>query len=147
MVKPSKNFFENFVNWLLTIGQTYDKIDLVETGSTQEGERKMKNLNELPIDVQERIKNTLKAFDEVDVFYEYGKYNFGVTLKSTYGEDHEYIGTYKAKEVYTEEERILNYVNEFQSYPIQYKGKRDYSIFHTGKREVFKMVDGNIEIA
>ena len=107
----------------------------------------MKKLNELPIDVQERIKSTLNAYDEVDVFYEYGKYNFGVTLKSKYGEDHEYIGTYKAKEVYTEEERILNYVNEFQCYPIQYKGKRDYSIFHTGKRETFKMVDGNIEIA
>lgn len=107
----------------------------------------MKKFNELPERIQQKIKNTLKAYDEVTVFYEYGDYHFGTCLKATYGEDHEYIGTYYAKDVFTEEERILNYVNEFQCFPIQYKGKRDYSIFHTGKRETFKMVNGNIEIA
>ena len=107
----------------------------------------MKNFNELPANVQEKIKNTLRAYDKVDVYFEHGEYHFGLCLKAKYGEDHEVIGTYYAKDVYTEEERILNYVNEFQSYPIEYKGKRDYSIFHTGKRETFKMVNGNIEIA
>lgn len=107
----------------------------------------MKNLNELPENIQEKIKNTLKAYNEVTVFYEYGEYHFGLCLKNVYGADHEYIGTYYAKDIFADEERILNYVNEFQSYPIEYKGKRDYSIFHTGKREVYKMVNGNIEIA
>lgn len=107
----------------------------------------MKNFNELPETIQSEIKNTLKAYEEVDVYFEYGEYYFGLVLKKHYAADHEFIGTYYAKDVYTEEERILNYVNEFQSYPIQYKGKRDYSLFHTGKRETFKLVDGNIEIA
>lgn len=70
-----------------------------------------------------------------------------MVIKKHYAADHEVIGTYCAKDIYTEEERILNYVNEFQSFPMGYKGKRDYSIFHTGKPETFKMVNGNIEIA
>lgn len=107
----------------------------------------MKNFNELPASVQNEIKNTLRAYDSVTVFYEYGDYHFGTCLKKKYADDHEYIGTYYAKDIFTEEERILNYVNEFQCYPPQYKGNRDYSIFHTGKRETFKMVNGNIEIA
>ena len=107
----------------------------------------MKNFNELPESVQNKIKNTLKVYDKVDVYFEYGEYRFGLVLKKHYAADHEVIGTYYAKDVYTEEERILNYVNEFQSYPIEYKGKRDYKIFHTGKQETFKMVNGNIEIA
>lgn len=107
----------------------------------------MKKIYELPGTVQLRIRNTLKAYDSVDVYYENGKYHFGTVVKKTYADDHEVIGTYYAKDIFTEEERILNYVNEFQSYPMNYKGKRDYSIFHTGKREKFKMVNGNIEIA
>ena len=106
----------------------------------------MTNFNELPKDVQTTIKNRLRAYDKIDVYYEYGGYHFGLVLKREYAPDHKVIGTYYAKDIYTEEERILNYVNEFQSYPINYKGKRDYSIFHTGKRENFKMVNGNIEI-
>lgn len=109
--------------------------------------KEMKKFNELPENVQQKIKNTLRAYDTVTVFFENGDYHFGICLKAHYADDHEYIGHYSADEIYTEEERILNYVNEFQCYPIEYKGKRDYAIFHTGKREVFKMVNGNIEIA
>lgn len=107
----------------------------------------MKNFIELPESIQNRIKNHLKAYDEVSVWYENGEYSFGTFIKRQYAKDHEFIGTYRSEDIYTEEERILNYVNEFQCYPIQYKGKRDYSIFHTGKRETFKMVNGNIQIA
>ena len=107
----------------------------------------MKKFNELPEKIQNKIKNTLKAYEKVDVYFEFGEYHFGLVLKKQYAEDHEVIGTYYAKDIYTKDERILNYVNEFQSYPIEYKGKRDYRIFHTGKRETFKMVEGNIEIA
>lgn len=86
----------------------------------------MKNINELPMNIQEEIKNTLKAYDEVTVFYENGTYHFGLCLKSQYADDHEYIGTFKASELYGENERIVNYVESFHEYPIQYKGKRDY---------------------
>lgn len=107
----------------------------------------MKKFYELPETAQLKIKDTLRAYNSVDVYYENGEYHFGLVIKKNYAPDHEVIGTFYAKDIFTEEEMILNYVNEFQSYPITYKGKRDYSIFHTGKRETFKMVDGNIEIA
>lgn len=108
----------------------------------------MKKFNELPASVQENITNILKVYDSVDVSFENGRYHYGgTTIKKQYAPDHEYIGCFSAVSIFNEEQRILNYVNEFQCYPPQYKGKRDYSIFHTGKRETFKMVNGNIVIA
>lgn len=88
----------------------------------------MKDLNTLPKEVQHEVKSILKAYDEVNVIFEYGEYHVspGITLKARYAEDHEFIGTYKAKEVYTEPERTINYVESFHDYPIWYKGKRDY---------------------
>lgn len=105
----------------------------------------MKKFNELPQSVQNEIKDTLKAYDEVDVYYENGRYDFGLCLKASYAEDHEYIGCFKACDVYTEEERILNYVNEFHAYPMQYKGNRDYAILKDYNAR-YKMVNGNIVV-
>lgn len=85
-------------------------------------------LNQLPEEVQKEVLKTLKAFDEVYVVFEYGKYNVstGIALKKTYGVDHRTIGTIKAIDVYTEDERTENYIECFHDYPIWYKGKRDY---------------------
>ena len=105
----------------------------------------MKQFNELPESVKNEIKDTLKAYDDVDVYYENGKYHFGLYLQANYAKDHEYIGCFKASDIYTEEERILNYVNEFHAYPIQYKGKRDYTIIKDYNAK-YKMVNGNIEV-
>ena len=55
------------------------------------------------------------------------------------------VGTYRASDVYTEEERIVNYVNEFHDFTMSYKGKRDYSMIKD-YNATFKMVDGNIVI-
>lgn len=109
----------------------------------------MKELNTLPSEVVEKVKKVLRAYDEVHVIYEYGEYHVTTSLciKATYAPDDEFIGTYKAKEVFTPEERMLNYINSFQDYPIEYKGKRNYKDFQTGKREVFKWEDGNLVIA
>ena len=90
----------------------------------------MRELHTLPIEEQEKIKGQLKAFDEVVVFFEKGKYTYGICLKSHYAPDHEYIGTYRADEVFSEVERIENYINEFHSYPGNYKGKRNYALIH-----------------
>ena len=92
----------------------------------------MKDLNTLPVEVQNEVKDILKAYNEVNVTFEYGEYHVSpcISLKATYGEDHEFIGTYKAKEVYTEKERTINYVESFHDYPIWYKGKRDYRWLH-----------------
>lgn len=103
----------------------------------------MTNFNELPQDVQDRVKRTLRAYDEETVWFENGRYTYGVYIQSKYAADHKYIGTYYAKDIYTEEERILNYCEEFHSYPINYKGNQDYSIIKDYKAK-YKMVDGNI---
>ena len=110
----------------------------------------MRDLNTLPIETIKKVKEVLKAYDEVNVYFEDGAYHVstGHCLRVTYGQDFKNIETYKAKDVYTEQESILNYVNEFQEYPINYKGKRNYKDFSTGRREVFKFDNnGNIVIA
>ena len=103
----------------------------------------MKKFNELPHEIQEKVKRTLRAYDKETVWFENGKYTYGIALKAKYASDHEYIGTYYAKDIYTEEERIINYCEEFHEYPIEYKGKRNYNILNDYKAK-YKMVDGNI---
>ena len=84
-------------------------------------------IESLPVDVQNEIRRMLKAYNEASVTYEYGRYHIGgVSIKKEYGADHRYVGTYFADDVYTEEERMINYMESFHEYPIQYKGKRDY---------------------
>jgi hypothetical protein len=93
----------------------------------------MKDFYELPLNVQEQAKKTLRSFDEVNVIFEYGEYHVsaGIAVKSRYADDHEYIGHYKADDIFTPEERIINYVESFHSYPVQYKGKRDYNMINS----------------
>ena len=119
----------------------------------------MRDFTTLPIDEQESIKSTLRAFDEVVVFFEDGRFTHGVYLKASYAPDHEYIGTYRADEIFTEDERIENYINEFHSYPPSYKGKRDYKLMHRMDEErtfsddfsyithwVGKLINGSFEL-
>ena len=103
----------------------------------------MKKFNELPKEVQEHVKSILRAYSEETVCFENGKYTFDLTIKAKYAPDYEYIGTYYAKDVYTEEERVVNYCEEFHSYPPEYKGKRDYNLIKDYNSK-YKMVDGNI---
>lgn len=111
----------------------------------------MTNFNNLPIEIQTNVKNTLRAFNKCDVWFEYGQYRVltGACLKATYGADHKYIGTYKADEIFTEEERIENYINGFCDYPIEYKGKRDYGMLRkmTNEREIVKDENGKMKVA
>ena len=87
----------------------------------------MKKFEELPEEVQEQVKEILKAYNRTSVTFENGKYHFGgYSLKNTYASDYEVVGEYKADDFFTKEERIINYVESFHAYPIAYKGKRDY---------------------
>lgn len=112
----------------------------------------MKKFNELPLDVQNKAKYILRAYNEVFIVFEYGKYNVGacVGLKAKYAPDHEVIGMYYADDIYTPEERMINYIECFHEYPIRYKGKRDYKMIHDieGNWDVrFKFDnDGNLVI-
>ena len=101
----------------------------------------------LPIEVQEQCKNTLKAYDSVNVIFEYGKYHVStmIGITATYAEDHEYIGNVYADDIFTEEERIINYAESFHDFSPLYKGKRDYKMMNDAGYDwniKFKMVDG-----
>lgn len=86
----------------------------------------------LPQEVQERVRQVLKAYDQVNIVYEYGKYNVStmIGITATYAEDHKYIGNVYADDIYTEDERMINYIESFHDYPIQYKGRRDYRMLN-----------------
>lgn len=111
-----------------------------------------KRFEELPVDVQAEVKRVLRAYDECPVTYEYGRYDVGggICIKKNYAPDHEFIGVYYADDVFTEEERIINYAESFHEYSPLYKGKRDYTMWHNVGYDwnvKFKMVNGNLEIA
>ena len=103
----------------------------------------------LPKAVQEDVKDTLHAYEKVTISFEYGEYHVrtGTLLKNQYGPDHKVLGEIRDRDIFTVEELTLNYVNTFHSYPIGYKGKKDYSIFKDAIMNVttFKYDnDGNI---
>lgn len=119
----------------------------------------IETLNTLPQETQLHIKNTLKAYDEVFVSYENGRYLLGTCIKSSYAPDHKTLGTIKASDIYKEVELMENYINSFCDYPIEYKGKRDYSMLREMENsKVYnadytectmlqcRLVDGNFEI-
>jgi hypothetical protein len=86
------------------------------------------DINNLPEEVKIKVANTLKVYDEETIVFEDGEYHFGNLIKAEYSADHKVIGTIYAKDYYTENERIANYINEFNEYPSNYQGNKDYSI-------------------
>lgn len=64
-------------------------------------------LAELPEDVQEKVKDTLKVFDNANVVFEYNEFEVSAStcIKAHYNYDHFVCGRYNASEVYTEDER------------------------------------------
>ena len=92
-----------------------DMIGFMEdTGNLEKAERYTVGnmpLEALPEEVQNKVKSILKAYDNANVVYEYGKFSASasVCIKSHYHYDHFVCGRYTAEEVYTEEERRQNY--------------------------------------
>lgn len=72
-------------------------------------------LESLPEEVQEKVKSILKAFNEVTVIFEHGKFDVstGHFLKANYHHDYFVCGDYKQEDVYTIEERRQNFIEEF----------------------------------
>ncbi len=72
-------------------------------------------LDKLPEVVQQEVRQTLKAYQRCNVYFEYGVFNTrtGYCIKAGYNFDHYVCGEYKASEVYTPEERRLNYIEVF----------------------------------
>lgn len=76
----------------------------------------MKQLNELPLNIQAQVKEVLKAYHNVNVIYANGEYRVssGYCIMSEYPSDYEVIGDYNDEEVFTLLERIANYKESFK---------------------------------
>ena len=103
----------------------------------------MRKINELPHVIQEEVKEILREYEDVSVWFKNGRYKYELLFKTEHAPDQEYIGRYYAKDVFTEEERIVNYCEQFHSYPIEYNGKRDNELIKDWQAN-YKMIDGNI---
>ena len=81
--------------------------------------------NALPEDVKAQAKETLKAYHCVTIEFYNGEYHVStmVGILGKYPEDHKFIGNAYDDDIYTEEERVLNFVEAFHYYPTNYKGK------------------------
>ena len=84
----------------------------------------------LPEDVQDKARGHLRAFNECLIVFEHGRFSVGggACLAASYAPDHKVHGIVYADDIYTPEERICNYIEEFHDYPPQYKGARDYKM-------------------
>jgi len=100
--------------------------------------------NELPQAAQDKIKSRLRAYDSVTVTREangdYVVMAATIIHNSAYNE---YIGEYYAKDVFTIDERIVNYVNAFRSFPRGYHGKKDWLTMNSDWTSA-TLKDGNI---
>ena len=108
------------------------------------------NLNTLPLSVQEDVRASLCAYSTVYVTLKAdGKYNVTAALVLHNGPYDKFIGEFTCKEVFTLEERIVNYVNEFRDFPYHrtngahYTGKKDWAALNSDWTKA-EMVDGNI---
>jgi hypothetical protein len=73
--------------------------------------------NELPEEVQDQVKQTLKVFANANVVFEYNRFEVSAhtCIKAKYNYDHFVCGRYSAKEIFTEEER-KQHLAELNSY-------------------------------
>lgn len=100
-IKAAEKFCEEFLN---PCGATYK---IFEVGKMP--------LSELPEEVQNEAKSILKAYNSVNVVFEYNEFHVSAStcIKSSYNFDHFVCGRYNADEVYTQEERRQNYIECF----------------------------------
>lgn len=108
------------------------------------------NFSKLPLNVQSEIKQVLSAFDECSV--EQNKaddYEINTSTVLHTGDYNKFIGRYKAEDVFTVEERIINYVKEFRDFPfgmgITYKGKKDWKMLNSNWKDVVMSDNGDLE--
>ncbi len=104
--------------------------------------------NILNEEVQIGVKNILKVYDKCTIVYEHGSYTVqtGSYLKNVYAPDFKVVGNIHKNDIYTEEEQIINYIEEFREYPPEYKYKRDYNIIKKLDEYRKNMKQGKLKI-
>lgn len=75
----------------------------------------LEKLNQLPEVTRNEVKEILTAYEECNVIFENGAYQVSpdISIKSKYAKDYKWIGTFKAKEIFTKEERKSNFKKVF----------------------------------
>lgn len=122
---------------------------LIESTMTNEKANIM-NFSDLPANVQDEVKSLLNAYSTVYVDQgESGEYRVFIHTVIHNGVYSKRVGEYHAADVFTEEERILNYVRTFKGFPYRarhahYTGAKDWAALSGNWTDV-RMVDGNIE--
>ena len=105
------------------------------------------NINILPLNVQQDIKDVLRAYDVVHVTFSNGEYHVstGTAILAEYPADHRFVGDVSKDDVYTENEQVANYVESFCDYPVYYKGKRDYEMLRFLKNRKKDRIENSVE--
>lgn len=110
-ITAPKGTAEGFVEYVENAAKELDgeapEVKIYEAGKVP--------LEELPEDVQREVRGTLRAYDVCHVEYEHGAFHARTCacLQASYPQDHFVVGTYRAKDVYTEEQRRQNFIEEF----------------------------------
>lgn len=80
---------------------------------------KINELQALPVEVQLKVKAILKAYYHVNVYFYNGDYHVSPNncIMASYPDDHKYINEFRQDELYTLNEQIENYRNEFHAEP------------------------------
>lgn len=88
---------------------------------------KLEKLN-LPEEIKTEVLSTLMAYDTCYIYQDCVtlKYSVSTALTLTAHSNDVIVETIQVTDVYTKEERQLNYANTFFDYPMSYKGVRDY---------------------
>lgn len=86
--------------------------------------------NKLPIQIQDEVKSTLSAYGECTVIFENGSFRVstGTVIKDSYSNDYKVIGRYLKQDIFSKKEQIINYIENFHDYPINWKGNRNYQL-------------------
>ena len=108
-------------------------------------------ISNLPLNVQNEIKQTLSAFDKCSVtLTKDNQYKVNTFSSIHTGDYDQFIGEYTANEVFSIEERIINYVKSFRDFPykvdgVTYQGKKDWAVINSNWIDVFINPNGDLE--
>ena len=105
--------------------------------------------NKLPVETQAKVKDVLCAYDTCTVEQNKNTKEYYVTTSTLLTNEYtrKFVMKVNKNDVFTKEEQIVNYVNEFKSYPLEYKGTRDYNklqLLDNNYKAI--LVNGNIDI-
>jgi|TARA_A100001391_G_C4846154_1_gene218390 hypothetical protein len=107
--------------------------------------------SQLPTHVQTEIKSTLSAFSDCNVkLSKDGVYKVRTFTSVHTGEYDQFIGKYTSDEVFSVEERIINYVKSFRDFPfrvngVTYEGKKDWQAINSNWIDVVMNGNGDLE--